>query len=117
MSYLFQTTKVSFFTKFLAKRYVEMIVVFGTKPIPDSPYCPVTNLRFSLALAKQTSIDLKDGYLFRTADHYGYILDKPFIGSAAANRLNKHLTDLGIHNGETMYSFRSGCSIITRRFI
>ena len=57
------------------------------------------------------SIDLKDGYLFRTTDPQGYILDKQFIGSAVANRLNKHLTDLGIHNGETMHSFRSGCSI------
>ena len=35
---------------------------------------------------------------------------KTFVASAVANRLTKHLTDLQIHNGPTMHSFRSGCS-------
>jgi hypothetical protein len=34
-----------------------------------------------------------------------------FQGSAVGNRLEKHLTTLKIFDGETMHSFRSGCSI------
>ena len=36
---------------------------------------------------------------------------KPFVGSTVANRLHLHLTALNIDEGETMHSFRSGCSI------
>ena len=41
----------------------------------------------------------------------GNITESPFVASAVANRLKKLLTDLKIYNGETMHSFRSGCSI------
>ena len=57
------------------------------------------------------SIDLKVGYLFRTTNRQGNISDSPFIGSAAANRLQKYLKELNIAEGETMHSFRRGCSI------
>ena len=56
-------------------------------------------------------VELKGGYLFRVLDARGYISDTPFVGSAVANRLQKHLKDLNLNNGETMHSFRSGCSI------
>ena len=85
--------------------------VFGLKPIPNSSYCSVSNLRFYVSMAKEMGIDLKSGYLFRATDCSGNISDSPFICSAVANRLRKHLSDLNILNGETMHSFRSGCSI------
>ena len=85
--------------------------VFGIKRIPNSPYCPVTNLHYYLALAQKMSIALKEGFLFLVTDRRGHVLDKPFLGSAVANRLKKHLKDLQLCNGETMHSFRSGCSI------
>ena len=85
--------------------------VFGIKQIPNSPYCPVTNLRYYLALAQKMSIVLKEGFLFCVTDRRGHVLDKPFLGSAVANRLKKHLKDLQLCDGETMHSFRSGCSI------
>ena len=85
--------------------------VFGLKPIPNSSYCPVSNLRFYVSMAKEMTIDLKSGYLFRATDRSGNISDSPFIHSAVANRLRKHLSDLNILNGETMHSFRSRCSI------
>ena len=56
-------------------------------------------------------IDLKDGFLFRATDPHGHVSESPFVGSAVGNRLKKHLSDLRIGNGETMHSFRSGCSI------
>ena len=85
--------------------------VFDIKRIPNSPYCPVTNLRYYLALAQKVSIVLKEGFLFRVTDRRGHVLDKAFLGSAVANRLKKHLKDLQLCDGETMHSFRSGCSI------
>ena len=56
-------------------------------------------------------IDLGHGFLFRVTDRSGNITPNPFVGSAVANRLKKHLSNLKILNGETMHSFRSGCSI------
>ncbi len=85
--------------------------VFGLKCIPNSSFCPVTNIRYYVALAKKMSICLSPGYLFRVTDQHGNIKEDPFTGSAVANRLRKHLQDLNIDDGETMHSFRGGCSI------
>ena len=85
--------------------------VFGIKPVVGTPYCPVANLRFYVSLASKMSIDLGAGFLFRVLDPQGNILDCPFMGSAAGNRLKKHLKELSLDEGETMHGFRSGCSI------
>ena len=85
--------------------------VFGIKRIPNFPYCPVTNVRYYLALAQKMSIVLKEDFLFRVTDRRGHVLDKPFLGSTVVNRLKKHLKDLQLCDEETMHSFRSGCSI------
>ena len=45
-------------------------------------------------------IDLKDGLLFRATDPHGHVSGSPFVGSAVGNRLEKHLSDLRIDNGE-----------------
>jgi hypothetical protein len=74
-------------------------------------FCPVANLRLYIDLCNLMSIDLRVGYLFRSTDKKGIVTGKPFIGSAIANRLTLHLETLGIHNGDTMHSFRSGCTI------
>ena len=58
------------------------------------------------------SVNVRDGYLFRTTDRKGAVSDKPFVGSAIANRLISHpKTALGIHEAESIHSFRSGCYI------
>ena len=85
--------------------------VSGLKPIPDSPFCPVTNLRFYVALAEKMSIDLRAGFLFLMTNHHGNVTVSHFVGSAVANRVKKNLDDLRINDGETVHSFRSGCSI------
>ena len=61
--------------------------VFGLKPIPGSPYCPVTNLFFYIALAAKMGIDLGHGFLSHVTDRNGNITPNPFVGSAVANRL------------------------------
>lgn len=57
------------------------------------------------------NINLREGFLFRATEPKGGISSKPFVGSTVANRLRLHLTALNIDDGETMHSFRSGCSI------
>ena len=84
---------------------------FMVKKCRDHPFSPVANLRLYVDLCDLMSINLRDGYLFRSTNKKGAVSSKPFIGSAIANRLSLHLTTLKMHNGETMHSFRSGCSI------
>ena len=55
--------------------------------------------------------DLSTGFLFRATDGHTKVKAEPFVRSTVANRLQKHLTDLSINQGETMHSLRSGCSI------
>lgn len=57
------------------------------------------------------NINLWEGFLFRVTDPKGRVSTKPFVGSTVANRLRLHPTTLEIYEGETMHSFRSGCSI------
>lgn len=85
--------------------------VFAVKKIENSPVCPVSNLKLYLSLSRLMSIDLKTGFLFRATNRQGHVTENPFFGSAVANRLKKHLQKLSISSGETMHSFRSGCSI------
>ena len=84
--------------------------VFSVKPVANSPFFPVYNLNLYVALAKKMCIDLKDRFLFCATDPHGHVSKSPFLGSVVGNRLKKHLSDLRIDNGETMHSFRSGCS-------
>ena len=73
--------------------------------------CLVANLLRYFDRCKCMQIDLRDGYLFRSTDKHNRVSNNPFIGSSIAARLKTHLDHLGIADGETMYSFRSGCSI------
>ena len=84
---------------------------FGVKPVPSSPYCPVKNLTFYVSLAGKMSVDLKSGYLFRVSNHERNIVDAPFACSAVSNKLKGYFNYLSLDDGETMHSFRSGCSI------
>ena len=70
-----------------------------------SPICVCTSNWCDLM-----AVNLGDGHLFRTTNKTA-VSTSPFIGFAVANRLVQHLKTLGIHNGESMHSFRSGCSI------
>ena len=74
--------------------------------------CPVSCLDLYVRLCKLLNVDLREGYLFRTTDKSNKIAGKPFVGSTAAARLTSYLTSLGISEGKTMHSFRSGCSIM-----
>ena len=83
---------------------------FMVKKCSNTTVCPVSNLRLYVQLCDLMPVNLRDGHLFRTTNK-STVSTSPFIGSAVANRLVQHLKTLGIHNGESMHSFRSGCSI------
>ena len=55
-------------------------------------------------------ISLDQGYFFRVTEHNGSVGNKPFTGSAASNRLMKHLLESKLHAGETPHSFWMGLS-------
>ncbi|KAJ7377687.1 hypothetical protein OS493_027249 [Desmophyllum pertusum] len=84
---------------------------FMVKRCHNPTICPVSNLRLYVDHCDLMSVNVRDGHLFRSTDRKGAVSDKPFVGSAVANRLTPHLRTLGIHEGETVHSFRSGCSI------
>jgi len=84
---------------------------FMVKRCRDVVICPVSNLELYVRLCDLMKVNLRDGYLFRTLSSKGDVSASPFLGSAVANRLTRHLRDVGINSGETMHSFRSGCSI------
>ena len=85
---------------------------FAVKRCPqDTVVCPVVNLTTYVKIADLMNINLREGFLFRATDPKGRVSPKPFVGSTVANRLRLHLAALNIDEGETMHSFRSGCSI------
>ena len=74
----------------------------------DSTICPVSNLYLYVDLCDLMSVNVRDSYHFRLTDRKGAVLDKPFAGSAIANRLTSHLKALGINEGKSILSFQSG---------
>jgi len=79
---------------------------FMVKKCRDLLFCPVANLGLYVDLCDLMSIDLRDGYLFRSTDKKGAVSNKPFIGSETANRLSLHLATLRMHNGETIFTVK-----------
>ena len=51
--------------------------ISSIKPVPNSPYFPVANLKLYIALSSRMSIKLESGYLFRTAEYHGNIVHAP----------------------------------------
>ena len=84
---------------------------FAVRPCADLVVYPVNNLFLYVHLSDAMGINLRTGYLFRVVNNKGQIMPDAFQGSAVGNRLKKHLTTLKISDGETMHSFRAGCSI------
>ena len=79
---------------------------FMVKKCRDLLFCPVANLRLYVDQLWVMAINLRDGYLFRYTNMRGAVSNKPFIGSAIANRLSLHLVTLRMHNGETIFTVK-----------
>ena len=76
--------------------------------------CPVKNLRFYVQYCRAANIDISTGYLFRPTSPTGCVLDAPFLASSVHGRLTMYLKELGIYDGESPHSFRSGTAIMLR---
>ena len=76
--------------------------------------CPVANLRYYVSVCSALGISLIPGFLFRSTSSSGCIKDEPFLHHAVQARLRTYLVQLGIYDGETAHSFRSGTAIILR---
>ncbi|VDI03984.1 Hypothetical predicted protein [Mytilus galloprovincialis] len=64
-----------------------------------------------LIFAKSVQFDMSVGYLFRIVSEKGRVLDKAVNYSVMYERLRYYLSLLGIYEGETPHSFRSGCAV------
>ena len=95
------------FGKTLTGKYSNTFMV---KKCSNTTVCPVSNLCLCVQLCDLMAVNLRGGHLFRTTNK-STVSTSPFIGSAVANRLVQQFKTLDIHNGESMHSFRSGCSI------
>ena len=85
--------------------------MFAVKPSSSPCSCPVANLKLYVLLCDRMRINLRQGFLFRTTDPKGCVINTPFLGYAVANRLKKYLSNLHLDDSETAHSFRAGCSI------
>ena len=84
---------------------------FVIKKCADLDICPVKGLFDYVEYTKSCKVDLSKGYLFRTVTESGRVLDKNVIYSVVYERLRFYLSTLGIYEGETPHSFRSGYAI------
>lgn len=84
---------------------------FCVRTSRHSIVCPVSSFKLYLDICRLIRVDISSGFLFRSLTRQGAISQEPFIGSAPYNRLKGYLSDLGIDEGETPHSLRSGCSI------
>lgn len=84
---------------------------FVVKRCEDQVVCPVKVLLDYFWLAKKFNVELSRGYLFRIVSENGVVLDKNMSYSVAYEGLLYYLSALGIYEGETPNSFRSGCAI------
>lgn len=64
-----------------------------------------------IAGCQALGVNLTTGYLFRIVTDTGCVLDQPVTYSVVYERLRSYLLCLGIYEGETPHSFRSGCAI------
>jgi len=84
---------------------------FVIKRCEDLSVCPVKGLFDYVDFCKNCNVHLTTGYLFRIVSESGRVLDKSVNYSVMYERLRYYLTSLGLYEGETPHSFRSGCTI------
>uniref|UniRef100_A0A8W8L9T9 Tyr recombinase domain-containing protein n=1 Tax=Magallana gigas TaxID=29159 RepID=A0A8W8L9T9_MAGGI len=95
--------------KTLSNGQVNQFTIFR---IHDKSVCPVHGLETYAVGVKSLGIDISSGYLFRPLSRSGKeILDAPLSSSVVYTRLKHYLAVLGVDQGETPHSLRSGCTI------
>lgn len=85
--------------------------LFGIRRCPNSKVCAVTSIENFISQSRRLQVDLTHGFLFRSTSRSGEVLNAPVSSEAMGNRLKTYLNELGINEGETAHSFRSGAAI------
>ena len=85
---------------------------FIVKRCQDECICPIYALDRYVSWCKQWGVDLSPGYLFRTVDDSGRVLDQHVTYSTMYVRFKEYLVTLGAYEGETPHSLRAGCSVL-----
>lgn len=84
---------------------------FVIKRCNDQLICPIAGLEEYLTWARRFGVDLSTGFLFRPVARDDRVLDESISYSAIYERLKTYLSTLGINEGETPHSMRSGCAV------
>jgi hypothetical protein len=66
--------------------------IFGMRRHPNPTLCPVRAIELYVAIAKELSVDLSTGYLFRPTNLQGHILNQPWSSFSASARLKVYLS-------------------------
>ena len=80
--------------------------VFGIRRHSNPQLCPVKAIETYVAVASELRVTLSNGYLFRSTNHQGHIINKPLTSSSAEAPLKYYLKDTKIDEGETLHGFR-----------
>lgn len=84
---------------------------FVVKKCDDLEVCPVRALHNYVEFCRSHGVNLSTGYLFRIVNESGKVLDQAVNYSVMYERLQYYLATLGLYEGETPHSFRSGCAV------
>lgn len=84
---------------------------FVIKKCKDTEICPVKGMIDYVQFCKSNGVDLSTGYLFRKRTDCGRVLDEAVTYSVMYERLIYYLSSIGLYEGETPHSFRSGCAV------
>ena len=85
--------------------------LFGMRRHQNPSLCPVRGIEIYVSIAKELSIDLTTGFLFRPTNPQGNFINQPWSSSATGSRLKLYLRQAAIDSGETLHSFRAGCAL------
>ena len=78
----------------------------------ESEFCPLKELDKYLHFCREQKITLAPGFVFRTLNPSKSALsENPYTSSAANVRLKLYLKDVGLFEGESPHSARSGCAL------
>ena len=85
--------------------------MFGIRRYPNPYVCPVAAIESYVAVCQKLEIDISRGYLFRTTNSEGDIVDKPLVGNTIQQRLKHYFKEMNADEGESVHSLRAGCAI------
>lgn len=85
--------------------------LFGVRRHQNPSLCPVRSIDTYMAVCAELGLDLSHGFLFRPTTPRGSIQNKQVSSSTMQARLQLHLKEASIYEGETLHTFSAGAAI------